>query len=244
MSAEQATGSRVAMFLDWMDAGQGRLEEMLAPLDDAAIAGPSRLPGWSRGHVVTHLARNADALVNLLTWARTGTPTPMYPSTEARTAGIEDGSGRSAAAQRDDLATAARRLMETARAMPPAAWEAAVQSAQGREIPAAQIPWLRVREVWIHLADLDLGAGFEAMPDAVAIALVDDVARWMSGRVTRRIELAGPGATAAFGGRPEQPPVRVHGSAQALAAWLTGRSGGGGLTAEPAGEVPELPAWL
>ncbi|MEV0474381.1 maleylpyruvate isomerase N-terminal domain-containing protein, partial [Streptomyces prunicolor] len=31
---------------------------------NASVAEPSRLPGWSRGHVLAHLARNADALVN------------------------------------------------------------------------------------------------------------------------------------------------------------------------------------
>ena len=48
------------------------------------MAGPSLLPGWSRGHVLTHLARNADGAVNLLTWARTGVETPQYVSQEQR----------------------------------------------------------------------------------------------------------------------------------------------------------------
>ncbi len=245
MSAGQATGgTRVALFLDWMDAGQRRLEEMLAPLDDAAVAQPSRLPGWTRGHVVTHLARNADALVNLLTWAHTGVATPMYPSAESRNAGIQDGAGRPAGVQRDDLAASARRLMETARGMAPRDWQAAVQSAQGRDIPASEIPWMRVREVWIHLADLDIGAGFEALPDAVAVALVEDVAGWMDPRVDRRIEVAGPGVTAVLGGAFHHPAVRVRGSAQALTAWLTGRSRGEGLEVEGGGAVPELPRWL
>ena len=36
-------------------------------LTDDQAREPSLLPGWSRGHVLTHLARNADAMVNLLT---------------------------------------------------------------------------------------------------------------------------------------------------------------------------------
>ena len=56
----------------------------VAALTDSQARAPSLLPGWTRGHVVTHLARNADALRNLLTWARTGIPTPMYPSRQAR----------------------------------------------------------------------------------------------------------------------------------------------------------------
>ena len=65
-------------------------------LTDDQAREPSLLPGWTRGHVLTHLARNADAMVNLLTWARTGDETPMYPSREQRNADIEAGSGRTA----------------------------------------------------------------------------------------------------------------------------------------------------
>ena len=57
---------------NWAAQGQQAVERAAAELDPGQVAGPSRLPGWSRGHVLSHLARNADALVNLLTWARTG----------------------------------------------------------------------------------------------------------------------------------------------------------------------------
>ena len=71
----------------WAAAGQARVESAAGGLDPAQLAGPSRLPGWTRGHVLSHLARNADALVNLLTWARTGTEARMYASpTELPTA--------------------------------------------------------------------------------------------------------------------------------------------------------------
>ena len=245
MRTEQTAGlPGTEVLLGWVDEGQALLERMLAPLGDAAVGEPSRLPGWSRGHVITHMARNADALVNLLTWARTGTPTPMYPSPEARNAGIEAGAARPIAEQRDDLAATARRLMATARAMTPGDWRATVQSAQGRHIPAAEIPWMRVREVWIHLADLDIGAGFDVLPDAVATALVGDVAGWMDGRVQERIELAAPLVDARFGGAPGQAAIRVRGSAQALAEWLVGRSRGEGLEVAGGGALPDLPRWL
>jgi maleylpyruvate isomerase len=244
MTSRQTTGLPATdVLLDWVDAGQRALEQHLAALDDAAVAGPSRLPGWTRGHVLTHLARNADALHNLLTWARTGTPTPMYPSVEARNAGIEAGASRPVAEQRADLESTARRLMETARGMSPPEWQATVQSAQGRHIPASEIPWMRVRELWIHLADLDVGPGFEVLPDAVARALVHDVGRWMDGRVEQRVELAGH-PDARFGGSPGEPAVRVHGTPQALAEWLVGRSRGERLEVEGGGAVPQLPRWL
>ncbi len=245
MSSEQATGlPGTAVLLGWVDEGQRLLEERLAPLDDAAVRGPSRLPGWTRGHLLTHLARNADALVNLLTWARTGTPTPMYPSAERRSLDIEAGAGRPIGVQRDDLVASARRLMETALGMGPDHWEGTVRSAQGRDIPASEIPWMRVRELWIHLADLDVGAGYEVIPDEIAVALVHDVARWMDARVDRRVEVIAPLTDATFGGSPGLPRVRVHGTSQALAAWLTGRSRGESLEVEAGAALPDLPAWL
>jgi len=244
MTSKQAAAlPGVEVLLGWVDEGQRLLEQMVHPLDDTAVGEPSRLPGWTRGHVLTHVARNADALVNLLTWARTGTPTPMYPSTESRNAGIEAGAPRPIAAQREDLEAAARRFMESARAMTPPDWERTVQSAQGRSIPGSEIPWMRVREVWIHLADLDLGPGFEVLPDAVAAALVHDVAGWMDGRVTERVELAGVDDVT-FGGSPGQPPVRVDGTPQALAEWLVGRSRGETLAVEGPSALPDLPRWL
>ncbi|HEX2301338.1 MAG TPA: maleylpyruvate isomerase N-terminal domain-containing protein, partial [Pseudonocardiaceae bacterium] len=93
--------SRPDTTLAWVANGQVLLEQAVAGLDE--LSGPSRLPGWTRGHVVTHLARNAEGLTRLLTWARTGVETPMYPSREARAADIEAGAGRPPAEQLDDL---------------------------------------------------------------------------------------------------------------------------------------------
>lgn len=66
--------------LPWMGAGTEFLLRAVGALPDDALADPSRLPGWTRAHVVGHLARNADALTRLATWARTGVETPMYGS--------------------------------------------------------------------------------------------------------------------------------------------------------------------
>ena len=65
----------------------------LTELTDEDCRAPSALPGWSRGHVITHLSRNADGLVNLLHWAQTGVETTMYESNEQRAADIEQSIG-------------------------------------------------------------------------------------------------------------------------------------------------------
>jgi uncharacterized protein (TIGR03083 family) len=74
----------------WMQQGTTLLGKE-AELDDEALSVPSALPGWSRTHLLAHLAANADALGNLVRWAATGQPTPMYASPGERAAGIERG---------------------------------------------------------------------------------------------------------------------------------------------------------
>lgn len=74
----------------WMQQGTA----LLLSQADLAVGGlnqPSALPGWTRGHLLAHVAPNADALGNLVHWAATGEPTPMYSSPADRAAGIEAG---------------------------------------------------------------------------------------------------------------------------------------------------------
>ncbi|GAB2968838.1 maleylpyruvate isomerase family mycothiol-dependent enzyme [Streptomyces pseudoechinosporeus] len=227
----------------WVEAGQLALQQAVDALPADAVTEPSALPGWTRGHLLTHLARNADALVNLLTWARTGIRTPMYASPDQRATDIEAGAGRSLAEQRDDVRESAARFRKAARSLSADAWSATVVSAQGREIPASEVPWLRAREVWIHLVDLRVGVGMDALPPDFAWALVREVAGWMSARVAPGIgaELSADGHDPVVLGTPTTG-VTVTGPPYALAAWLTGRSGTDEL--HIIGELPEIPRWL
>lgn len=231
----------VDTLLGWVRDGQDRLERAVAELPEHAVAAPSALDGWTRGHVLTHVSRNADALVNLLTWARTGVRTPMYASPEQRNADIEAGAPRGLDEQRADLRDSAGRFAHAAETMPDGAWAATVASAQGREIPASEVPWMRVREVWIHLVDLAAGVDMDALPPELAWTLVRDVTGWMSARVDGGVQLAaeGHGTLTLGSGTPRGtlsgPPAR-------LAAWLTGRAGTDGL--DRSGEIPALPRWL
>ncbi|MFF4257150.1 maleylpyruvate isomerase family mycothiol-dependent enzyme [Streptomyces sp. NPDC001663] len=229
--------------LEWVEEGQRRLQQAVDALPSAAVAEPSALPGWTRGHLLTHLARNADALVNLLTWARTGVRTPMYASPDQRATDIEAGSGRPLAEQAADVRESAARFAKAAEALSDEAWSVTVVSGQGREIPAAEVPWLRAREVWIHLVDLDVGVGMETLPPDFAWALVRDVASWMSGRVGEGVgaRLNADGFDTVALGTPSSGGT-VSGPPYALAAWLTGR--GGSEELHVTGELPLIPRWL
>ena len=70
----------------------------------------SLLPGWSRAHVVTHVARNADALRRLISASRTGDPVPLYSSEGTKFNDIERGAERGGLDLHVDLDTSAGEL--------------------------------------------------------------------------------------------------------------------------------------
>ena len=154
-----------AELLDWWQRGEQQLGTALGRVTDEEFAAPSRLPGWSRAQLLAHVARNADALVNLLTWARTGVETPMYPGPGAREEQIARTADQPPAQLREDLITATRRLAAAVRELPDAAWSAEVRTPDGHAVPASMVPWLRSREVWVHAVDLDSGTSFADVPD-------------------------------------------------------------------------------
>ncbi len=144
-----------------------RLHRTLASLDDEGARRPSLLPGWSVGHVLTHLARNADGMLRLVGWALTGVPAPMYASLDARSADIELGAGRSAAALTVDVRDSAERLaagLGTLGASGPEVWDRLLLFGPPRpdaepDTPARALPFARRRELEIHHVDLGLGYG-------------------------------------------------------------------------------------
>src|SRR5215469_76773 len=133
--------------LDWMRDGTERLLGVVCALGDADLDEPSLLPGWSRRHLLAHIAANADALRNLVHWARTGEERRMYASSEQRDADIAKGARLPAAELRAWTESSARALAADLDSMPDAAWDAKVITAQGLTRSASEIPWMRVREV-------------------------------------------------------------------------------------------------
>jgi maleylpyruvate isomerase len=228
--------------LGWVTDGQQLAEHAAAGLDAAALRGPSRLATWSRGHVLSHLARNADALTNLLTWARTGVEARMYSSPAEREDGIRAGAPRELPEQLADLTESGARFLRAAHAVPEDRRSFPVISGQGRRIPASEVPWLRVREIWLHLVDLDAGYDIDVLPDAIAWALTADVAAWMTPRTQATVDLHAHGLAAVRLGPGTTAGSVIEGSAQQIAGWLTGRVSPARLTAT--GGFPDLPGWL
>jgi maleylpyruvate isomerase len=220
-----------------------QLLKSVETMDDAAVHAPSLLPGWTRGHVITHLARNADSYVNLLTWAFTGIETPQYPDPAQRDPDIERGAQRPAAEQLADLRAAGDRFAAAAAEMTPAAWSATVRYTNGMVAKAAHVVWARLREVEVHHVDLDVGYRPQAWSDAFTLHLLHEVVSNFS-RSGPPLRVAGDDLdfSAELGGAGADG-VTVRGRARELAAWLIGRSTGAALTVDPAGALPPVPSW-
>jgi maleylpyruvate isomerase len=222
--------------LRWWAGGELIVAKHVQRLGDDELREDSNLPGWSRAHVVAHLARNADALVNLLSWARTGVETPMYPSRAARDAGIEETAAQPPAELRADFAAASDRLSKAVEDMPADAWTAEVRNGQGAPVLAVAVPWMRAKEVWVHGVDLRAGLLFEDLPADFCTALVDDVLRVFAAREeTPDVTIVATDVERTWGSGGTQ----VQGPVAAIAAWLT-RADAYGL----GGDVPSPPAWL
>lgn len=225
--------------LDEVDRATARLLATAGGLGPGALADASLLPGWSRGHVLTHAARNADAMRNLLTWARTGEVTPAYPSRAARDAAIQDGASRPPDEQVADLRDSCERFARAAADMPAEAWRVQLPLDRG-PMPAALIVWGRLREVEVHHVDLTAGYGPADWPDSFTHRLLHEVAAHLRG-TDLTIHAAGLGHPLAVG---VGGPPSVSGPAAPIAGWLIGRVPEPDVTVEPTGSLPILPEWL
>ena len=153
---------------DQVDAATQRLLDDARTLSEADLRAPSLLPGWTRAHVVAHVARNADAMRNVLAGARSGESRPAYASADAREAGIEQGAGLSAAELMADLAGSAMALRAVARQLPDEAWQFEVRMMDSATFPAAELLTRRLVEVELHHCDLGAGYGPANWPAAFA----------------------------------------------------------------------------
>jgi maleylpyruvate isomerase len=126
-------------------------------LDDATAHGPSALPKWTIGHVLTHLARNADSNTRMIEAAKTGTPVAQYPGgMTQRGSEIEAGAGRSAPALLDDVRQADAALAVAYAGVDDDTWQSHALRWGTEAWPVLDLPFLRWREVAVHAVDLGL----------------------------------------------------------------------------------------
>lgn len=137
-------------------AAHDRLWVTLDGLSDSTVGQPSLLPGWTVGHVLNHLALNAESHLRLIKGALSDIGADRYPGGAAeRDAMIEEGARSSAAALVADVRRTAGELEAAWAQMTPWSWQV-VGRCMGSDEPAHTSPWNRWREVEIHHVDLDL----------------------------------------------------------------------------------------
>ncbi|WP_299445386.1 maleylpyruvate isomerase family mycothiol-dependent enzyme [uncultured Phycicoccus sp.] len=205
------------------------LDRTVAGLDD--LGAPSLCAGWTRGHVVTHLARNAEAIGRLVRAAVDGTGDTMYASSADRDAEIEAGAGRDLESQREDLLrTAAAVRADLGRLRPEHAGRLLERTPGVVLVASEDLPYMRLREVVIHHVDLDAGFGFADLEPELLALLIDRKV----GLLRRDDDVPDMTLRSAEGDEWSlgAGTVEVRGSRAGLLAWLT-RGHTAGVTADP-----------
>jgi maleylpyruvate isomerase len=217
-------------------------------LSDSQYAEPSQLPGWTRAHVVAHLALNAEGLAGVLHGAHVGRPEPMYASPEARDADIEELAAGAPADLRERFLAGTARFGEALAAMHEPDWEGRFERVPGGpDFALRNVVLMRLREVEIHHADLGTGYTAADWPADFRAILLESMTKrpYPAPFDVRPTDLDrtwhyGPSSEDSDGDGDGGPVVT--GTSAALGWWLTGRGSGEGLTSD-SNDLPEVETW-
>jgi maleylpyruvate isomerase len=204
------------------------------------VRAPSLLPGWTRGHVLTHIARNADSITRTLSGALRGEVVARYPGgQEGRAKDIEAGAGRHVTELLADVTESAERLDRVIGAVHDAGgWDLVTE----KEQPAWRWLHQRLQEVEIHRVDLAGTYTADRWPPSLVVRALPRVAETLPERAEEavRVEVTAEASVApdyvgAVWDAGSGEPVDVRGPDWAVLAWLTGRPSAalGRLTATP-----------
>lgn len=230
-------------------------------LTDEDVLAPSNLPGWTRGHVLAHIAGISTAMARQLEYAARGETVELYDGgQDGRSNAINAAAGHDAAAHQTDLQAALDRVLkafgslagpeepepagprdnsESNAGTPGATWQTPIAYRGGVAFDGGLALW---RELVIHTSDLGTGPGPEAWSRPFCEHLFD----FLSARVPVEDKLVLqplglPPVTIGSGGRS----TVVSGMITDIAAWLAGREPSlGSLRASAAAEGVDLPVLL
>lgn len=249
----EVTAGDLGSLLDAATAAHRRMQASGSRMNDDDCRGPSLLPGWSRGHVLTHWARNADGQSRMLLAAVHGETAEQYPGgDEQRESDIEDGAARPARLILSDVQAAIDQVEDVWRRMPPDAWSRPTASRIGSR-PAWMSVWARWRESEIHHVDLNAGYAHGHWPAEFVDLMLPRVLPTLPSRleeeVTVQVEAIDrdPPVTATTESTTGEPVI-VRGPASAVLCWLLGRASAAEADLEVtrcghAWRLPRLRAW-
>ncbi|WP_344221660.1 maleylpyruvate isomerase family mycothiol-dependent enzyme [Kribbella sancticallisti] len=211
-------------------AAAGRLDGVLAELDDTAARAPSGLPGWSRGHVVTHLANFSEAMTRQVDEALAGRLVEMYDGGRpARDAAIEAGAGRPAEELRQHVSRATTGLI--------AAWERVddwTRPVRHRDSTLGATVYAGWRELEVHTVDLAMAPTSDEWSEEFCLHLLD----FLRPRTPDGLHLILDTGENRWENGSGEPRV-LSGRLTDLTAWMAGRQPREPLT----GDLPELAPW-
>jgi maleylpyruvate isomerase len=214
-------------------AAAQRVNDTVATADEAMVRGPSGLPGWSRGHVIAHIANFSEAMTRQVEEALQGRLIEVYDGGRpARDAAIDAGAGRSAADLKRHLLEATTALIAAWDKVGPDDWERPVMHRNSNLAAAVYASW---RELAVHTVDLALEPTADGWPPEFCLHLLD----FLRPRTPEGIHLI---LQADDGTRWEAglgEPRVLTGNLTDLTAWYAGRTPPGPIT----GPAPDLLPW-
>ncbi|MCH1866726.1 maleylpyruvate isomerase family mycothiol-dependent enzyme [Nocardioides sp. CFH 31398] len=226
-----------------------RLVRSVDALDEPLLAAPSLLPGWTRAHVVAHLALNAEAMARGAEGARTQEPVALYESPEARASDIDELSAATCTELRERFLASTAALAEVLGSLLESTLPVEVEWYPGgmRRV-LAQFPEIRRAEVEVHHVDLDTGAyDATSWPGDFRAWLIDSRARSLSPETGEASDVVPFTVYAgdldrswSVAGGTDADPV-VTGSSADLAWWLSGRGDASGLASDH--PLPRIAGW-
>jgi maleylpyruvate isomerase len=226
--------------LTGLDASSQAFTRTVDALTEDDLTAPSLLPGWTRGHVVAHVALNGDSLAAVLDGAAHGLPVPMYESDAQRDSDIEELSGADASELRERHLTATTEFADAVGRMDETHWTGHIDRLPGGPAwPMVSVVPTRRRELEIHHVDLGTSYTRDDWPEDFVIELLDTVTVDHESSGPFQVRATDVGRAWSVGG--EGGPL-VMGTGADLGWWLTGRSSGDGLSCD-ADELPALGPW-
>ncbi|WP_435745123.1 maleylpyruvate isomerase family mycothiol-dependent enzyme [Nocardioides sp. SYSU DS0663] len=224
--------------VDELGDATARLVRTVDGAADDAWAAPSLLPGWTRAHLLAHLALNAEALAGVLHGVVRGEEVAMYPSPLHRDTAIAELARAEPEVLRERLLSTSAVLADALAAVPSDRWQQGFRrTPDTAEHPLSGVPEMRLREVEVHHVDLGLGATPADWPRSFPARLVGYMVERRPTDRPLRVHATDLGRTWET---PEPADATVHGTAADLGWWLTGRGTGEGLWTDDDGELPRI----
>jgi maleylpyruvate isomerase len=226
--------------LTGLDASSQALTRTVDAMTPDDLAAPSLLPGWTRAHVVAHVALNGLSLARVINGAVHGHPVAMYESDEQRDADIEELAAAEPSELRERHLAATTEFADAVALMDASHWSGRIDRLPGGPAwPMVTVVPTRRREVEIHHADLGTSYSQDDWSEDFTAELLDAVTVDHASAGAFQVRATDLGRDWFVGG--EGGPT-VMGTGSDLGWWLTGRGQGEGLVCD-AGELPRLGPW-